>query len=844
MDLELTSEPTLFVEVLLPVPIPGTFTYRVPVAMNDLVQKGVRVLVEFGARKLHTGIIADIHNRPPKNYQAKYLLDLLDDSPTVNELQLKFWNWMAQYYVATPGEVMKAGLPAGLKLSSQSRIQLRPEFDIEEALDLEVLSDKELRLLRSLEQEDSIPYEQAADILEVKNPYYIVKELVRKEAILLFEAVKDKYKPKTKKKLRLNPIFLETEEGLEQLFASLGTKQKAKQEEVLMKFLMMVPVLTNPASNEEGIDKKELLEGGTSQVSASSLTTLIRNGILEEFEFIVSRFEEDEYSATRYQDAEVKLSEAQQAAESQVLGYFEEKDIVLFHGVTGSGKTEVYIELIKKVLDSGSQVLFLLPEIVLTAQMVVRLKKIFGDLLGVYHSKFSDNERVEVWKGVADGRYQVVVGVRSSIFLPFENLGLIVVDEEHEPSYKQYDPAPRYNARDMALVLAQMHKAKVVLGSATPSVESFYHALNGAYGLVQLKKRFGDAQLPEVTLADLKLERKRKTMKEDFSSVLLEQVRNSINEHKQVILFQNRRGYAPYVMCEDCSWIPTCPSCSVSLTYHIHRNQLRCHYCGHSEAVPKSCVQCGSTKIRTMGVGTQKLEEDIKFLIPEARVQRLDQDTTRKKYGYQQIIQDFEQRHIDILVGTQMVSKGLDFDHVNLVGVFDIDRMLNFPDFRAEERTFQMLTQVSGRAGRKKDKGLVVIQTNNVKQTILHKVARADYEAFFRKEIEERKQYHYPPFTRLIKLSVKAEDRDKASAAAGLLARELVKKLGAKRVLGPQEPVINKIRNHYLMDILVKLERQKVNPQKVKEIIREVLGELDGDRQFRKVYVNIDVDPV
>lgn len=845
MQLKLDKQlPAIYVEVVLPVPIPTTFTYSVPLDMQQYIQTGVRVLVEFGNRKLYTAIVAKVTDTPPTTYETKDVLDVLEDTPSVLPVQLKFWEWMASYYVATTGEVMQVALPSGLKLTSQSKIQIHPEFDILEHE--EELSDRDIRFLRVIAQDGSIAYNQAGDILGLKQPYKIIKDLVERQAILIFEEVKDKYKPKVKTKIRLNPLYLEVEGSLDRLFSDLGEKKsKAKQEEVLLKYLSLVPVLNEPAQNEIGIEKAKLLKGGHIEVSPSALKTLIKNGVLEQFEQIISRFEEEEYTVYENEKIEITLSEAQRTAQEEVLLHFQQKDIVLLHGVTGSGKTEVYISMIQQVLESGSQVLFLLPEIVLTAQMVVRLRKVFGNALGVYHSKFSDNERVEVWQGVIEKRYQVIVGVRSSIFLPFDNLGLIVVDEEHESSYKQYDPAPRYNARDMALILAQMHQAKVVLGSATPSIESYYHALKGQYGFVQLTERYGNAQLPEIILADTKRERKKKTMKEDFTSVLLDEITEKINNNEQVILFQNRRGYAPYLMCEECNWVPSCDSCSVSLTYHIHRDELRCHYCGHREAVPKSCICCGSTKVRTVGIGTQKLEEDIKLMVPEARVQRMDLDSTRKKFSYQQIIRDFEDRHIDILVGTQMVSKGLDFDHVTLVGVFDIDRMLNFPDFRAYERAFQMLTQVSGRAGRRGKEGKVIIQTNTVKHPVLHKVINNDYRGFFYTEIAERQTYDYPPYTRLIKISVKCDDKEKADLGARYLAHELTKKLGTQRVLGPQEPIINKIRNWFLVDVLIKLERSKqVSPKKVKEIIKAEINKMNMDRQFRRVNVVVDVDPV
>ncbi|WP_439559564.1 replication restart helicase PriA, partial [Dyadobacter sp.] len=519
------------------------------------------------------------------------------------------------------------------------------------------------------------------------------------------------------------------------------------------------------------------------------------------------------------------------------------KEVVLLHGITGSGKTEVYIDQIRQVLEGGSQVLFLLPEIALTTQIVVRLRKVFGDVMGIYHSKFSDNERVEVWKGILDGKFQFVVGVRSAIFLPFDNLGLIIVDEEHESSYKQHDPAPRYNARDVAVIMSYMHKGKTLLGSATPSLESYYHAKSGRYGLVEMKQRFGNAALPTFELIDIKKEKKSKKMKNEFSSVLIEQLQHNLNHKEQTILFQNRRGYSPYMQCEECNWISECANCDVSLTYHMKARELRCHYCGHKEEVPRTCPHCGSTKVRTMGYGTEKIEEEINLMFPGARVQRMDLDTTRAKNAYQQIIQEFEEGGIDILVGTQMVSKGLDFDNVSVVGIFDADRIIHFPEFRASERAFQMLTQVSGRAGRRADKpGKVLIQTANPAQKLLERIIENDYIGMYESEIIEREKYSYPPFTRLIKVTVKHVDEAVANKAAQVLAKKLIENLGLSRVLGPQPPLVERVRNQFLFDILIKLEREKINFKAAKSFIQEKVIDILTDKTLKSIQVVIDVD--
>jgi primosomal protein N' (replication factor Y) len=567
---------------------------------------------------------------------------------------------------------------------------------------------------------------------------------------------------------------------------------------------------------------------------------LIEKGIFEQFEIVVSRFGDD----MPVEPVKIELTEVQQEVSNQILSNFQEKDVVLLHGITGSGKTEIYIDLIQQVLAGGSQVLFLLPEIALTTQIVVRMKRVFGDKMGVYHSKFSDNERVEVWRGVLEGKYQFVVGVRSAVFLPMDNLGLVIIDEEHESSYKQYDPAPRYHARDVGIMLGLKQGAKILLGSATPSLESYYQATTGKYGLVTLNQRYGNAQLPDIHLIDLKAERKAKTMKNDFSGTLCKHIEHNLAIGEQTIIFQNRRGYSPYLNCQECNWIGECEQCAVSLTYHLDSKELRCHYCGHKEEIPRACPVCGSGKIKTVGFGTEKLEDDLRIMYPAARVQRMDLDTTRTKNAYQTILGEFEQGNTDILVGTQMISKGLDFDRVSLVGIFDADRMIHFPDFRAAERAFQMLTQVSGRAGRREKKGLVLIQTNNTQQSLLHKVVNNDYMGYYNDEIKEREGYFYPPFTRVISITVKHEEQDKAEKAAHWLANKLLEKLGKARVLGPEKGMVERVRNKFLFDILLKLEKDKLNIKAAKVFLQEQIDEVMLQREFRGIFVVVDVDAV
>ncbi|WP_139135159.1 primosomal protein N' [Roseivirga sp. 4D4] len=820
-----------FADVALPLPIPQLFTYRIPDEFLELLQPGIRVIVQFGRQKVVTGIIDNIHQNAPEIYVAKPILDILDAEPVVTNQQTQLMKWMAGYYMCTLGEVLNAGLPSGLKLSSESRIQLHPDWDWNDTD--QPLDDRELILLNALDNNDSLTYREAADSLGLKSAYKYIKSLVQKELIIIYEEVKERYKPKKVKKIRLNPDFLESEEHMEALFKSL--EKRPKQTDILLRYLQEVPVYQSPELNELGIDKSLFNEA---DLSVSSLNTLIKNSVFESFEVVISRFGE----STEQTLKEVNLTEEQEKSRDEILGHFKTKPTALLHGITGSGKTEVYVSLIQDALETGNQVLYLLPEIALTAQIVNRLQAVFGDRMGVYHSKFSDNERVEVWHGLLEGRFDFIVGVRSAIFLPFKQLGLIIVDESHENSYKQFDPAPRYHARDVAVYLAYLHQGKTLLGSATPSLESYTNALQGKYGLVELNNRFHNAQLPDIQIADIRSEKKKKTAIGDFTSELIGALKEVLEKGEQAIIFQNRRGFSNYLTCEDCGYIPECPRCAVSLTYHQYKNQLNCHYCGHKQPVPLVCSACGGTRIHTVGIGTEKIEEELKLILPEARIQRMDLETTRAKYAYQNIIHDFEKGNIDILVGTQMVSKGLDFDRVSLVGVFDIDRMIHFPDFRSLERTFQLVTQVSGRAGRRDVQGKVIIQTRDPDQGILRLIQNHQFLTFYQGEMFEREKYDYPPYTRMIFLLVRSKDKKLTNETARFLANILKEDLGQKRVLGPQEPLINKIRDKYLMDIYLKVER-KYKIEAVKDIIKAAQMELLKKKEFASVEVIVNVDP-
>ncbi|MCA6378997.1 MAG: primosomal protein N' [Cytophagales bacterium] len=829
-ELAFEEPSTLFADLIIPVPIPRLFTYRVPKLLNEKIKTGQRVIVPFGKKKIVTGIIFSVHENPPKDYEAKSILELLDESEVIYPQQFKLYQWIADYYLCTLGEVMIAALPSGLKLSGESKVQINPNFDPDHT-SFE-FSEKEWVLLHQL-QKTSMTYTEVTKLMNSKNIYTLLRSLVSKSAIILYEEIREKYKPKTEKHVRLTTEYVK-KKSLESLFESLSSKPK--QEEVILLYLQQVPAFSHPELNQRGMAKSELLK---KEISPAAFASLVKAKILEEFEIAVPRFGFEDPE----QVSPLLLSEKQQVARNEVLSGLNEKGTVLLHGVTGSGKTEIYIDLIKRALDGGNQILYLLPEIALTTQIVFRLKKIFGSAMGVYHSKFSDNERVEVWNGILSGRFKLVIGVRSSIFLPFDNLGLIIVDEEHDSSYKQHEPAPRYHARDVSMVMAQIHHAKVIVGSATPSVESFYHAQAGRYHLVTLTDRFGEAQLPDIVFANLVKEKKRKTMKGEFTSLLVNEIKESLSKKEQVILFQNRRGYSPMVECEDCGWIPKCINCSVSLTYHQYRNAMICHYCGYKEDMPSQCPTCSSKRIKSLGYGTEKLEEELKLYFPDARIQRMDSDTTRSKSGYETIINSFEKGETDILVGTQMVTKGLDFDRVNLVGVFDADRMMHFPDFRSYEKAFQLITQVSGRSGRREKKGKVVIQTSNPEHPLFTFVINHNVSGFIQEQLNDRQEFFYPPFSRLINVTIKHTNKTVANDIANRLSDQLAKNEKGIKIVGPGEPMISKIRNEFLMSILIKIGRDQGRLGEIKRQLYDIVETLMETKEFRNTKIVFDVDP-
>jgi primosomal protein N' (replication factor Y) (superfamily II helicase) len=822
-----------YANVVLPLAIKGTYTYKIPDAPEFPVRIGARVIVPFGKKKIYSGIVWKMHTESPDRYKPREIMAVLDPHPIINSHQIIFWEWISEYYMCSLGEVMIAALPSALKLQSETKVELNPDFDG----DLEDLDDKEYLITEALQTGHVLSLDDISKIIDQKTVMPLIRTMIEKKIVLVEEEVKNKYKPLRETRVSLSPDILEND--LEALFKSMELKAP-RQLEMLMAFLS----LSYRDDHATEIPKKMLMnsvKGGE-----SAFRSLVQKKI-----FVLGEHEIDRIKNSGLETKEVAiLSKVQKDALAQIRNHFVDRDTVLLHGVTSSGKTEIYTHLINECLDSGKSVLYLLPEIALTAQIINRLRRHFGDEVGVYHSRFNDQERVEVWNRVIggseltttrSGEFNVILGARSAVFLPFHNLGLIIIDEEHEQSFKQYDPAPRYHARDSAIMLAHIHGAKTVIGSATPSIESYTNALNEKFGLVEMNERFGGIALPQIVVVDIADETKRKKMKSHFSSFLLEKMEEVLTVGEQVILFQNRRGFAPVMECLRCAWVPQCINCDVSLTYHKSGQQMRCHYCGFSEVVPSTCTACGSHDVRLRGFGTEKIEEDLQIYFPETKIARMDLDTTRSKHAYSQIINDFEEKRIDVLVGTQMVTKGLDFDNVSLVGVLNADTMLTFPDFRAYERSFQLMAQVSGRSGRKGKQGMVVVQTRNPQHYIIGCVVDTDYEKVYRVELGERERFKYPPFYRLIHITVKSKNKSMADRGAVYLANELSNLLG-NRVLGPEEPYISRIRNYYIRNILVKIEKEASLVQ-VKHILTEKIISLHTHADFKSVITNIDVDP-
>ncbi|MCG1036849.1 replication restart helicase PriA [Polaribacter sargassicola] len=809
-----------FIDVILPIPIQKTFTYSVTKEEADFLQKGMRVAVSFGKSKMYAALVLNIHQTKPALYEAKEIHQILDEIPLVNQLQLKHWQWVANYYMCSLGDVYRAALPSAFLLESETIINKNEDFTEEN-----LLTDDEFLIFEALQHQSQLTIHQVVAILGQKKVMPIVNALIKKEAITIKEEIYEQYKPKLVKYVRLHDNY-NSDDSLGNLLEELSRAKK--QREAVLTFFQL-------SASKKPIKAKELEE--KAKVSATILKSLVDKNI---FEFYHIQTDRIQFKGDT-NDLKV-LNEFQEKALLEIKENFKEKDVALLHGVTSSGKTEVYTKLIQEVLDSGKQVLFLLPEIALTTQIITRLQFYFGNQISVFHSKYSMNERVEVWNNVLENKpkAQIVLGARSSLFLPFSDLGLIVVDEEHETSYKQFEPSPRYNARDAAVVLSKLHKAKILLGSATPSLESTFNAQQKKYGFVSLNRRHGNVQLPKIELIDVKEKQRKKEMKGHFSDRLLKLIQEALDEKEQVILFQNRRGFSPVVECNTCGVSPQCPNCDVSLTYHKFRHELRCHYCNYQRAMPNSCGACGSNTLDNKGFGTEQIELELKELFPDYNIGRMDLDTTKGKFGYQKIIGAFEAKEIDVLVGTQMLSKGLDFENVSLVGILNADSMLNFPDFRAHERAFDMMVQVSGRAGRSKKQGNVAIQTYNPYHQILQQVSTTNYAEMYKEQLQERWQYKYPPYYRLIKITLKHKDYHKVDSGVNWLAKALQNSFG-EYVLGPTEPAVSRIRNQYIKNIVVKIP-PKQNLANTKNQITKIRNTFEAVKDFRPIRFIIDVD--
>jgi primosomal protein N' (replication factor Y) len=821
LDFNDSERSTFFVDVVLPLYLPKAYTYRVPYVLNDRLEIGKRVVVQFGSRKVYAGLIINIHTIPPKEYSAKYIQDIIDDEPVISALQLKHWQWMEEYYLCNLGEIMAAALPGGLKLESETKIYVNPEAIFEYG----DLDDKEYLIVEALEIHKEITINQISELLGIKSVIPIIKSMYDKGVVLIKEQLNDTYKTKKQTCIRLTFEYSDNEPAMHELFNKL--EKTPKQLEVLMTFMASF-------KDTEHISRKALL--AKSKSSASTINTLINKKVFEIYEIEIDRISYDRATVE-----EINLTPPQQIALDQIHTHFEKKDVVLLHGVTSSGKTLVYSKLIEEAIAKGQQVLYLLPEVALTTQIIQRITQFFGNSVCVWHYKFSDFERVEIWNKIRTEKFKIIIGTRSSVFLPFQNLGLVIVDEEHDQSYKQNDPSPRYHGRDAAIVLASLHHAKTLLGTATPAIETYYNTHQQKYGLVELKERYAGMQMPEIILADVGQSNRDKTLSFDFTPTLLEKLRSAILKKEQVILFQNRKGYVPITECSNCGWTPHCINCDITLTYYKIQDILKCHYCGYKTRPATLCGACGATQMRTKGFGTEKIEDDLKNLLPDIRISRLDYDTTRTKEGHSKIINEFRQKNIDVLVGTQMVSKGLDFENVTTVGIMDADQIINIPDFRANERAFQMLTQVAGRAGRMHKTGEVIIQTRRPTLDIFQVVIENNYQALYLYEMAERQKFLYPPFSKLIRITIKHKEEHEVKRGALQFATILREQLG-DTVLGPEANFIPRIQNLYIQNIMLKIPHQTVSLKIAKQFLKTSLHNFVIQKENKSLRVYIDVD--
>lgn len=820
---------TRFADVILPLPLYRYFTYRIPADMQGRLRQGHRVVVSFGRSKFYTAIVVALHDTEPQGYEVKEIATLLDDEPIVLRPQLKFWEWIAEYYLCSVGDVYKAALPSGLKLESETSLSVNSDY--EESAE-EPLSEREAVLMQVLSEQGRLTVHELEKLTGLRNTLPVLRRLVEREAIFVSERIRANYKPKTEVCIRLS-FEPGNQEALRNAFELV---KRSKQQETLLLSYLELSHFMQPGNYTE-VSRAALLE--RAGVSAAVLAGVVNKGVMLTYKREISRFAK----VMRHCADLPTLSSEQSRALNEICSAMRDKSVTLLHGVTSSGKTEIYTHLIDNALKQGRQVLYLVPEIALTTQLTDRLQRVFGDKLLIYHSRFSDNERVEIWqKLLTDREPKVILGVRSSIFLPFHNLGLVIVDEEHETSYKQYDPAPRYHARNAAIVLAQMYDARVLLGSATPAIESYYNAQCGKYGLVELLTRYSNNPLPEVRTIDMREQRRKKLARGNFSEPLVQEVHKALEREEQIILFQNRRGFAPMVECRECAWIPKCTQCDVSLTYHKRDNRLVCHYCGYSCEVPRMCPACLQPTIEVRGFGTERIEEDVESIFPDTPLARMDLDTTRSRNAYQEIIDNFAEGKSKILIGTQMVTKGLDFDRVSVVGILSADTMLSFPDFRAHERAFQMMAQVAGRSGRGKSRGIVFLQTSQPETPVISQVIRHDYVGMYNEQLSQREAFGYPPFTRLIYIYLKHRDEAVLDTLSQQYAT-ILRKVFGDRVLGPDNPPVARIQSLYIRKIMLKVEVSASMAQ-VKDLLRQIYERSLADDRFKALTLYYDVDPM
>jgi primosomal protein N' (replication factor Y) (superfamily II helicase) len=813
----------LYAEIIIPLALPKNYTWSVPPDMLENVHPGCRVEVELGKNKRYAGLVKKLHAEKPEEFDPKDILNILDTTPVVHDLQLKLWEWMAQYYMCSEGEVMAAALPAHFKLSSETIIVYNEEYGD----DFSQLDHDEYLVGEALLIKKELRLQEVQQILDSPNVYPVIKTLIDKKVCFVWESLKETYTAKKETYVVLDPKY-DNEEQLADLLNNWG--RAPKQLELLLSYLHLM-------KTEGEVTKTSLLK--KSAASDAQLKGLTDKGILLLQKRNIDRLK----YLPRNINVNFSLTPAQEQAMKEIAEAFEKHPVCLLHGVTSSGKTMLYVKLMEQYVKQGKQVLYLLPEIALTSQIIRRLQQHFGGYIGIYHSKFSQNERVEIWNKIRSGELKIILGARSSLFLPFQDLGLIIADEEHDTSFKQHDPAPRYHARDASVYYASLCNARVLLGSATPSVETYHNATTGKYGLVELNERYAGLQMPAIEIIDTKKAVFKDNTKIIVTPRLAQAVTESLENQKQVILFQNRRGYSPYQVCKVCGWIPQCKYCDVSLTFHKRTNKLHCHYCGTVYPPLITCTACGSHQFIQRNFGTERIEEELEETFPGARIARMDIDSVRGKHAHDTLIQLFEQNRVDVLVGTQMVVKGLDFENVDLVGILDADSLLYFADFRVNERAFQLMEQVSGRAGRKDKQGRVMIQVANTKHPVLHFVQQHDYKLFYDFEIAGRQRFSYPPFTRLILVTFRHKFQEIARDSAQFFADEIKKEFD-QYLVGPAEPAISRIRNQYLFELLLKLPKDTGLLNRAKQAIRQATAVLHNTKRYRSVVVIVDVDPV